>query len=575
MSRHLSKIIISLISLVFVSAVPASSIAYLTEDGTSIPNEVKIGSEITASMIDIEYAGETKKATSCAIYTPSGALVHSNKIVFSEAGKYKFDFSAVFGEQIITKTVETISVRTPSSMFIGSNVSISEGSFAYNDKLDSSVGLTDYKGIRVNSHDGGTVTFNKILDFSNASKNDPFIDFIVEPSTLGAYDTGEIVITLTDADDPNNKVDIRYVDGLAGSGGAMRLTYASARASGQYYAGYENWNGLWHINNDQTGTPTFLSLRGLDDQIITEFGTGYLNSQVFFEYSSKSIFVKSEYSVIGSTVLINDLDSSEIYPTNPWSGFKNNRAILSITTNDVSGSGAKYVIKSIFGYDFFSELLRDSEAPKLSIDYNQNDKYNLPLAKKDGTYPIFKCDVFDNYDDDLIFKKSVQFFDGGEGTYIDIDNDGNRFSTNYCGKYKVTYYCSDRSGNVSSDSYIVHCSNAAKDIEIILPDDSNIYHAFETVTLPSLDDIEIKNAQGKVDVHRYLTTPDGNLIALSKDYFTPDKIGLYKVTYVVDDIYESPVTSVVEYDIQNIAHPVIVEKINLPDVVVSWLYTAG
>lgn len=572
MKNTIGKIFIALASVIFISATPIVSYYAHLEEGTAVPSEVKIGSEITASMIDIEHNSETKKATSCMIQTPSGAKINSNRVVFSEAGKYLFNFYATFGSETITKTIETISIRTPTSMFSGRNASISEGSFAYNDKLDASVGLSDYKGIRVNSRDDGTVTFKKVLDFSNSSKTSPFIDFIVEPSALGSYDAGEIIITLTDADDPNNKVDIRFVDGLAGSGGAMRLTYASARATGQYYAGYENWNGSWHINNDQTGTATFLTLRGLDDQIISEFGVGYLNSQLFFDYSSKQIFVKSEYSVVDSTILIDDLDSTEVYPTNPWSGFKKNRAILSITTKDVSGSGAKYIVKSIFGYDFSEELLRDSQAPTLRIDYNGNDRTNLPLAKKDNTYPIFACDAFDNFDDDLVFNKKVQFFDNANHAYIDIANDGQRFVTYYFGEYKVSYYCRDRSGNEVEDYYVVNCSSAVKDIDIIIPDDTSYYRAFDKIILPSFDDIETKNAQGKVNIHRNLIDPSGNSIKLTKDFFTPTTIGSYKVEYIVEDIYEKPVSKIVNYDIHNIEHPIIVDNINLPAIMIKDQY---
>ena len=572
MRKKVPTIIVALTSFAFLAFAPVMSYKLVAEAGVAVPNEVMIGTNINVAMIEIEHNGETKTATSCLVHTPSGAVINSTKISFSEPGKYIFEFSAMFGEERVTKTVETISVRAPVSMFSASNATITQDSFAYNDKLDSFVGVTDYKGVKVNSRDGGTVTFNKVLDFTNSAKTDSFIDFIVEPSTLGAYDVGEIIVTLTDADNPNNKVDIRYVDGLAGSGNQMRLTYATARASGQYYAGYENWSGQWHVNNDQTGTATFLSLRGLDDQIISSFGTGYLNSQLFFDYSSKQILVKSEYSVTDSTILINDLDNTNIYPTNPWSGFTNNRAILSITTKDVSGTGGKYIIKSIFGYDLSQELLRDIEAPKLSIDFDGNSKENLPLAKKNNTYPIFKADVFDNFDDNILLKTNVQFYDKGSHEYMNIKNDGQRFTASYYGKYLVSYYCSDRTGNVVADSYEVNCSSAVQDMVVTVPEDSATHRAFEKIELCSLNDVVISNGQGRVTLNRYLIDPNENTVELKNDYFIPNMIGTYKVKYVANDIYDNPVTKVVSYNIQNIEHPIIIDKINLPAVMVKGQY---
>ena len=574
MSRKAFPILAILASFTAVALAPASSSVALTRTSefVAVPSEVVIGTEINVSMIDIEHNAETKKATSCVVYTPTGARINSTNVSFTEPGKYVFVFSAMFGDEVVTKSQETMSVRTPASMFSGSNASVSQGSFAYNDKLDGIVGVSDYKGIKVSSKDGGVVTFNKVLDFSKATINDAFIDFIVEPSTPGAYDTGEIVITLTDADDSNNIVDIRFVDGLAGSGNGMRLTYASARASGQTYAGYENWAGIWHVDADQTGAPAFLTLRGLDDQIIADTGTGYLNSQLYFDYSSKQILTKSEYLVKNSKVLINDLDSSEIYSTNPWSGFKNGRAILSFKTNDVSGTGAKYIIKSIFGYDFSQELLRDNVAPKLDLDFNGEDRDNLPLAKKDNTYPIFKANVFDNFDDDLYFNTKVQYYDKTEDKYVDVVNDGKRFTTNLNGKYRVFYCCKDRSGNEAEDFYIVNCSSLVHDITIDVPEDLNTHRAYEQVDLCPLSDVTVNNAQGKYSLKRYLISPDSSEVELKNDFFTPTCIGTYKIKYVVNDIYDSPVSKIVDFNILNITHPIIIENIALPTVVVKGQY---
>ena len=570
MRKKASSLLLLFVSLGLVAFTPVYSLKAHSTLSVEVPSEVAIGTKINVSMINIEHNGETKEATSCMVHTPSGAVINSTEVNFSEAGKYIFEFSASFGEEIITKTLETMSIRTPLSMFSASGSTISKGSFAYNDALDPSVGVSEYSGIRINSREGDPITFNKILDFSNASKDLSFIDFIVEPSSPGAYDLGELVITLTDADDPNNFVNIKYVDGLAGSGGATRLTYATAKAADQYYAGYENWADQWHVNNDQTGAPTFLTFRGLSEDAIRN--TGYLNSQLFFDYSSKQIFVKSEYDVVGNTVLVNDLDNPTIYPANPWTGFKNGKAILSITANDVSGTGAKIIIKSIFGYDFSQELLRDNAAPEITIDFDGYDKFDLPLAKKEGKYPIFKANVFDNFDDDLLLKTKVQYYDKYSETYIDIANNGDNFVPSYFGKYIVSYCCSDYSGNYAEQSYEVYCSPIIKDIDLIVPEDTSIHRVFEEVNLCSLDDVIVKNAQGKVNIKRYLISPDSTEVELKDNSFTPTSIAIYKVKYVVSDIYENPVTKIVDFDIQNIEHPIIVDYIDLPPVMIRGQY---
>lgn len=564
MIKRIGSLLTIFVSFTLLSFAPMSSLSFYSQRSVEVPSEVAIGTSVNVSMIDIEHDGETKKATSCVVHTPSGAKINSTEVKFTEAGKYLFEFSAYFAEEKVTKTLATMSIRTPVSMFSANKSSVSQGSFAY--KLHEEVGISEYRGIRINASEGDPITFNKILDFSDASTDLPFIDFIVEPSTPGSYDVGQIVVTLTDADDPLNKVDIKYVDGLAGSGGTTDITYATARGTGQYYAGYETWADVWHINDDQTGAPTALTLRGLPEP------DGYLNSQLFFNYSSMEIRVKSQHDVPGSMVKINDLDDPSIYPANPWRGFKNNRAVLSITANDVSGIGANLVIKSIFDYDFSQDLLRDTVAPKITVDYDGYDQFELPLAKQNEIYPIFKADVFDNFDDDLIFKTKVQFFDSLTEKYIDITNNGEYFVPTYLGKYNVSYYCADYSGNFSEESYIVNCSAIIKDIEIIVPDDPLLHHVFEKVDLCSLNDVVIKNAQGHVKLSRYLIDPNSEQTELKDDFFVPNSIGEYHIKYVVSDIYEHPVIKIVDYNIQNIDHPVIIDYIDLPSVMIKDQY---
>ena len=46
--------------------------------------------------------------------------------------------------------------------------------------------------------------------------------------------------------------------------------------------------------------------------------------------------------------------------------------------------------------------------------------------------------------------------------------------------------------------------------------DTSYYRAFDKITLPSLNDITIKNAQGKTNIHRNLIDPNGNSINSEK-----------------------------------------------------------
>ena len=532
-----------------------------------LSSEVHVGDYQELPMIEITHNGVTKTATKCVITTPSGNKFEDTKLTYNEPGKYLLTYYADFDGEVVSKTVEVISIRRPESMFTSSNAVISRGTFAYNEKLSSSVGSATYDGIKVTSYDNTTITFNKILDFSNLTNANSFIDFIVEPSIQGKYDVGEFLVTLTDVDDENNKVYIRFVDGLIGSGASLRMTYATAYAQGQTKAGYDPHFSTYHVGSDYTGTPTSLTFRGLTDASIEKEG-GYKNTVLYLDYSNASIYVKPIYTTIDSKSIINDLDSDEIYPTNPWNGFKNGKAKLSITTKDVSGTGCTYLIKSILDYDLSKEEFKDIEAPTINVDYGQEDPLNLPLSKLNAYYPIFNANVTDNFDDDLSVNVKTFYYDESKSKYITIQNDGHFFKTTNPGKYLIKYLAEDKTGNAKEEDVFVYCALTSENLQIEVDEDTNPYEVYDKITLPSLNSVTVKNAHGHVTLSRTLIKPDGSRSEL-KDYFVPETKGEYKVVYSATDIFGIPVTKTCSYQIANISHPVIVQNIALPKVMIK------
>ena len=533
----------------------------------SLSSEVHVGDYQELPMIDITHNEETKSASKCIITTPNGYKYEDNKVTYSEAGKYLLTYFADFNGTLISKTVEVLSIRRPENMFSSSNALITRGVFAYNDKLSSSLETDLYSGVKVVSYDNTTVTFDKILDFSKSTINDSFLDFIVEPSNPGKYDVGEILITLTDIDDASNKVYIRYVDGLIGSGASLRMSYATAYANGQVKAGYDPHFSVYHVGSDYTGTPTSLSMRGLTEQSIASEG-GYKNSELFFDYSNSSIYLSSVYTTVNSKSIVNDLDSDELYPTNPWKGFTNGKAKLSITTKDVSGTGCTYLIRSIFDYDLSKEEFRDEIAPKINIDYGLEDPLNLPLSKLNASYPIFTSVATDNFDDGLVVNPKTFYYDEGNEKYISVSNNGNYFKTVNPGKYLIQYLCEDRSGNKAKSEIYIYCSMTSENLQIIIPEDLNSYEVYDKITLPDLDSIVVKNARGHVSLSRELIAPNGLKLPLS-NYFIPEQMGEYKVVYSAIDIFGVPVTEAYSYNVTNLSHPVIIDNIALPKVMIK------
>ena len=86
-----------------LTCIPGINNGFAIQAISEVPEEVAIGTEINVEMIDIEYHGEITKASSLVVHTPTGAKINSSKIKFNEAGKYVFEFSAVFENETVTK----------------------------------------------------------------------------------------------------------------------------------------------------------------------------------------------------------------------------------------------------------------------------------------------------------------------------------------------------------------------------------------------------------------------------------------------------------------------------------------
>ena len=193
---------------------------------------------------------------------------------------------------------------------------------------------------------------------------------------------------------------------------------------------------------------------------------------------------------------------------------------------------------------------------------------SLPLSKINASYPIFKATATDNFDDGLMVNAKTFFYDEGSSKYINVYNNGNYFKTVNPGKYLIKYLAEDRTGNKSEEDVLVYCSTTNEELQIVVPDDPNSYEVYDKIILPNLASISVLNSRGHVSLSRSLLAPDGTTHEL-KDYFIPETIGEYKVVYSAIDIFGIPVTKTCTYNISNLSHPVIIDNIALPKVMIK------
>ena len=570
---------ITLFSSLLVGGIISSNFAtnnspLLAEDESRV---IYLGEKVTVSERRIIYKTDYQTVKG-KIITPSGDTFIGREFTAKEHGLYQVIYEAYFGHHKETKVLNYLCQRKAVDYFdVNDSASLSYGDFRYNTNKYS------HNGVIVDVKGGAEITFNEPLDMNDflvhqeidagkdykdaASRQtaNKLIDLIVDPETQFKADFTGLLIKLTDVDDVNNVVEIRIEQPPYSNTESGALSYTRVGFSGGFMAGWEYaWGGHeGHYHFTSSGTGLALSFKAQPHEQLLHSGS------ILLDYSNKSFYTYPGSLSHSQVFFINDLDDISLYKNNIWKGFANGKCYLSITPYSFSNTTGRLLIKSVGKFDFTKEILEDTEAPKITIDYSNQNVSNLPNAVIGEKYPVFKATASDNYDSNLKVTTNVYYVDTINNKDIDVSLKNGYFNVTKSGQYKLVYNAKDRSGNVSTPKVInINTVDHVDEIELSLSEGlEKEATIFDEVILPN--NVIKTGGSGNIEVVSTLYDPNNEEIEYRNNRFTPSKLGDYKLMFSASDYlgHIGELTYIIH--VGGLDAPKFIENISLPPALIK------
>ena len=507
-----------------------------------VQSEYSIGQKLSIPQATLTLNGEEKHAQSVVVY-PDGSKYGSLEIVLSQAGKYVIEYTAYFGN---TKYTESVDFIVSQPLYEIKNSVLGSANY-YDDyaltEYDNSI--SELKGVLATMPSGTEFVYHDIIDFSNKTQNDSFLDFAILPSLIGERDFAELFIKLTDIHDEDNYVIISFrdvnndniaygvtmvtpnVQGVpADYSYTFTNSYVKAGAAFQSKIGLEGT--LVHKDNTYGYPCRSTSFHGTPSiDFTTSLSNGYIKdafTSVALDYETKCIYANGG--------LVTDLDNPNYY-TDKWNGFTTGEAYLSIYAGKYEGTEpAKVFISNIDTQDLSNNRFVDTIAPVLSIDFDGLNGDNLPNGVVGYEYPIFKATALDSIDGFINVERFVYYnYDSSSKSICNIVND--KISLKRSGRYTILYTAEDSSGNNVTQRYDFYVVAKTDDMEISLLGEN-------LVSANVGDFIQLASVEVANFIERYDTTIEvvcGDLkYDIKNGVFQPTRVGVHYITYTVQDM---------------------------------------
>ncbi len=497
----------------------------------STSNVLHIGDVIEAE----DYTISGVKADKIQVAYPSSSVFGGEKFTVEQAGRYAITYFATVGGERVTKTENYLAIRRPQDVVIADErMSVDYGKYYVESPYTIQ---NDVYGAIVTFKAGQTIGFAANVKTEKLTANYNIIDMIVMPSVFKETDFERLTVRVADAEDKENFVEIIINSSNVVDGSGM-VSYVRAGANGQQYGGYEG--STYHTAN--YGTQIEHSFRATafkyNDRENWEDPRNNPKNQAVSEHSltiaidneSKKIYCGPLSVESTDNQLVNDLDDVAHYKSNPWGGFTSDEVTVTVTASAFSKVEGKVLIKSFGDYDLSQEI-EDSLAPEIFLGYDKSQK--LPVAEVGKKFPIFPFTVRDALDKDVLSNVWVYYKDA-QGRKITVANDGDGFFVKYAGTYEIVYHVEDYTGNVAEETIEIQAVNGKPNIFIAIDDSLIEADVYETVDIPTAEEMRAFGGSGVLSIERTVCDPAGKTLDV-KDKLTLSQLGDYKVVFTVTD----------------------------------------
>ena len=452
-SKVLRFSLMIIVALCLTAMFTLSSFKSVTVSAAGDVETILIGDVIEAKDFEISHGGSKVNAENMTIVYPNGGVYGGDSFEVQQAGIYQITYQATVDGQKVEQTQKYKALRRPQDMVIGEEgMQISYGKFFV--PHETLKVQKDVKGAIVNFRSGQTIGFATNIPTEKLTENFNILDLIVMPSVYGETDFERLTVRVTDVDNAANFIEI-IIDSSNPEDGRGQISYVRAGANGQQPGGYEG--STYHTAN--YGTAVEHSFRGLarkyeireQNVIISEHSI-----TIAIDNASKQVFCGPRTNTDKGNLLVNDLDDSAHFKSNPWGGFTSDEVTVQVTAGKFSKVEGVVLIKEFAGFNL-SKNVDDTVAPTINVDYDLNGV--LPTAVVGEDFPLFSYEAKDLLDSTLKLNVWVYYLDGTNK--ITIPNDGKTFNVKYEGNYLIVYSAEDLSGNVTKKEIKIAAANTS------------------------------------------------------------------------------------------------------------------
>ena len=480
------------------------------------------------------------------VVTPEGKNVSGDEITLSKAGRYTIVYTVNEGGKLY-KTEKTFEVDAP---FVSTG---EKSSFEYGTYTDygSTVNNTGYL-LKIAERE--EVTFNKLVNFGELSKNDKLLDLFILPETQGTADFDRLIIKFTDSVDSGITLTVA-LDRVSQSKwpGSDSLSYVKAAGNGQEITGMEYFgasNEIIHVN-DEWGAGVPVSFTAMNDQS----GKTIVPSEMSFGIS----FDKDENILKARGVSVTDFDDAKYYKT-LWKGFPSGKAKVSFSASGLNSETANIVVTEIFGLDFSETTVKDETAPDITVN---TDYEVLPDGKVGEAYPIPSASAVDDYSGVCDVEiKAVYAYGTDKAVTIRI-SDG-KIVPEYVGEYALIYSAKDGYGNYSEKVYSFAAKNEIPEIIVVAPE----YGEYVLGDVLDVLNAETSGGSGRIDLVKKVTL-DGEEVPVKNGKVKLDAAGEWKVIYGATDYLGNFAEKTVVLSVVAPEKPVFASEPVLPQIMVD------
>lgn len=399
------------------------------------------------------------------------------------------------------------------------------------------------------------LTFKNTVDIRAFTADDVLFAFTPLVASRGSETFKQLDLRLTDAEDPDNWVNIKFEQSRWVTG----ITVISVETPefgpigykwGDYHADYRD-----DISSIGFSDNYYISFKGRTSEggnTTMDDSERYRHRPIILHYDAadKCFYVTGQG---GKRFAVLDLDDSHAVGYGyEWDGFGSGRVNVTVTTGQHMGSEIEYLILNAFDTPMGGTALTDTAAPVLAFGAEVQGDY-APVARTGYPYtlPDYTCD--DIVSGALTCDIAVT---DPDGQTVSLSDGG--FTPGKDGLYKAVYTASDAAGNTVLRTLNIVAQKGVPAIEIdVTQPDVTEYAVGQDIVLPEAS-VRAGTGSGlpSLSVQVVREGAPNEPIAVTDGIFTPAVAGRYDAVYTAVDYLGTTMTKTIVYTVTDSDTPV-------------------